>query len=186
MTGLDAKQLYLERARRDVAALGVTVEYVTGDIRALPAEWEGRFDAVVNWFQSFGYFDDATDRLLLREWRRVLRAGRRLVIEHANLGSVIRRTPLGAAGYYGPVVQVGEDLMLFQQRSDSVSGRHHMERVVARGGRVERHPYSIRYFSFPELRDWLLDAGFSRVDACGGDGGPLTLESASMIAVAHA
>ena len=42
VTGLDATPLFLERARLDAAARGVDVEYVEGDMRALP--WEDRFE----------------------------------------------------------------------------------------------------------------------------------------------
>jgi hypothetical protein len=34
-------------------------------IRELP--WQDRFDAIVNWFTAFGYFDDPGNR---RSWRR--------------------------------------------------------------------------------------------------------------------
>jgi hypothetical protein len=38
----------------------VAVEYIEGDMRELP--FEGRFHALINWFSSFGYFDDDTNR----------------------------------------------------------------------------------------------------------------------------
>jgi hypothetical protein len=41
-------------------------------------------------------------------------------------------------------------------------------------------------FTFPELRDWLLAAGFSGVDAYGRDGEPLTMEHRRLVAVARA
>ena len=61
-----------------------------------------------------------------------------------------------------------------------------MALLVARGGRVHTHTYHIRHFSFPELRDWLLGAGFARVDPYGDGGGPLTTDSTRMLVVAHA
>ena len=186
VTGLDAKRLFLARAQQDAEALGVAVEYVAGDMRALPREWAGRFDAAVCWFSSFGYFDDDADRMVLREWRRVLRPGGRLLIEHNALGTFYRRTPPGAKGYYAGLSQVGDALVAYRQDYDPVTGLVNNERVIAQGGRVERHRYAVRQFSFPELRSWLLDAGFARVDAFGGDGGPFTLDSDRMIAVAHA
>jgi len=55
VTGLDATPLFLDRAREDAARRGVDVDFVAGDMRALP--WAWRFDAVVSWFTAFGYFD---------------------------------------------------------------------------------------------------------------------------------
>ena len=186
VTGLDAKQLFLDHARRDAAALGVEVEYVAGDLRALPDAWAGRFDAAVNWFSSFGYFDDATDRRVLAGWRRVLRPGGRLLLDLVAPGHDYRRLPVGAKGFDGPVIRLEDGLIAFRQGYDPVTGRHRMERTVARGGRVHTHTYHIRHFSFPELRDWLLGAGFARVDPYGDGGGPLTTDSTRMLVVAHA
>src|SRR5262245_46679853 len=88
VTGLDADPLFLERARADAAARGVTVEYVQADMRNLP--WKERFDLVVNWFTSFGYFDDATNRAWLGEVRKTLRPGGRLAIEIWNRDAFAR------------------------------------------------------------------------------------------------
>ena len=79
VTGLDATPLFLDRARHDAAAREVAVAYVGGDMRELP--WTGRFDRVINWFSSFGYFDDAGNRRVLAEVARVLRPGGRFALE---------------------------------------------------------------------------------------------------------
>src|SRR6187200_1776741 len=63
VTGLDADTFFLDHARADAAARGVEVDYLHGDMRELP--WTERFDAAVNWFTSFGYFDDAGNRAWL-------------------------------------------------------------------------------------------------------------------------
>ena len=44
--------------------------------------------------------------------------------------------------------------------------------------------FSIRSFSFTELRDWLLDAGLSSVDVSGQEGEPLDLQVRWMVVVA--
>jgi SAM-dependent methyltransferase len=186
VTGLDASPLFLDRARRDAAAAGVAVEYVAGDMRRLPPAWEGRFDRLVCWFTSFGYFDDATDRAVLAGFRRALRPGGRLVLDHANLARLVRAQPAAAAPATGLFADLGEELVLFRTRYDLPTGRIEYERLVVRGGRVRRYAFSVRGFTFAELRDWLLEAGFARVEAYGSDGGPLTLDSRGMLAVAHA
>src|SRR5207248_766659 len=75
---------FLSRAREG----GVDVEYVHGDMRALPWQ-EPRFDAVVVWFTAFGYFDQATNREVLRGVRRVLRDGGRLIMDMNHLPWVL-------------------------------------------------------------------------------------------------
>src|SRR5262249_46965778 len=42
VTGLDYSAVFLDRARADAAAAGVSADYMAGDMRQLP--WTGRFD----------------------------------------------------------------------------------------------------------------------------------------------
>ena len=57
---------------------------------------------------------------------------------------------------------------------------------AARGSGGPRYPLFVRLPSFTELRGWLLDAGFSRVDGFGEDGEPLHQDHRRMVVVAHA
>lgn len=177
VTGLDATPLFLERARADAAARGVQVEYVEGDMRELP--WEARFDRVVSWFTSFGYFDDDDNRRVLREARRVLRPGGRLLLEANNPAELLPR--------WLPYVVTERDGDFSIDRStfDPVSGRANTERALVRGGRTRRFTFSVRMFMAAELRDWLLDAGFDAVDFYDGDGEPLTAQGRRMITIAR-
>jgi len=68
---------------------------------------------------------------------------------------------------------------------DQRTGRMVCERTAIREGRVRRVPYFVRMFSYTELRDWLLRAGFSGVAGYGEDGQPLTADHRRMITVAR-
>ena len=178
VTGVDATPLFLERARADAAARGVDVEYVEGDMRDLP--WAGRFDAALNWFTSFGYFDDTDNRRVLHAARRALKSGGRFAVETIN------RDGLAARLHPWNVTERDDDLMIDRLSLDPVSGRMENERIVVRGGTVRRFPWSVWAPTFGELRDRLLDAGFSTVEAFGADGGELTRDHRRLIAVATA
>src|SRR5688500_10257844 len=56
VTGFDATPYFLELARKDAVERGVEVEDIEGDMRSLP--WSERFDRILCWFTSFGYFSD--------------------------------------------------------------------------------------------------------------------------------
>jgi cyclopropane fatty-acyl-phospholipid synthase-like methyltransferase len=60
VTGVDAVDDFIARARRDAEQQEVEVEYVVGEMEQIPVE--GPFDAVVCWFTSFGYFDGSGNR----------------------------------------------------------------------------------------------------------------------------
>lgn len=178
VTGLDSSTVFLDHARADAAARKVGVDYVHGDMRSLP--WTGRFDRVVNWFTAFGYFDDAGNREVLTQAARALRPGGRLALDLNNLMAVLRiyQTSVAHAGD-------GGDLLVDQHRLDPLTGRNVVQRTMIRENRVRRVPYFVRLFTFPELRDWLLAAGFATVDGYGEDGTSLTAEHRRMVAVAR-
>jgi len=83
------------------------------------------------------------------------------------------------------VTEKDGDFMIDRGEYDPQTGRTPTERIVIRDGRVRRFQFSVRLFTFAELRDWLLQAGFETVDGHGMDGEPLSMESRRMIAVAR-
>ena len=147
-------------------------------MRTLP--WpEHRYDRVISWFTSFGYYDDIDNQKVLFEVPRVLRPGGRLLIENNNLAELLPR--------WLPVVVVERDGDLTIDRStfEPVTGRAVTERTCVRDGQVRRFSYSVRMFIAVELKGWLLTAGFDSVDQVDHEGAALAAGSGRMISVAH-
>ena len=67
------------------------------------------------------------------------------------------------------------DMLVDRYPLDALTGRFEAERTVISGGRAGRVNFVKRLFGFPELRDWLLAAGFTAVTGCGEDGRPADL-----------
>jgi SAM-dependent methyltransferase len=155
VVGLDASKLFLEKARAEAHAQGLDVEYVEGDMRKVP--WRGRFDAVVNWFTSFGYFSDEQNQAVLREFHNALRPGGRLILETQNITRIL------LAPRPQHWLEREGNLMLDEWQLDVENARFLTERTVVRGGSTRRTHFAIRWFSPPELRVWLEDAGFENV-----------------------
>jgi SAM-dependent methyltransferase len=178
VTGLDSSAVFLDRARADAAASGVSVEYVAGDMRQIP--WTGRFDRVLNWSTAFGYFDDDANRGVLDGIAGVLRPGGRLAMDLDNLTSFL------ASYCPSRVVAAREngDMLVDRYHLDALTGRFEAERTVIRSGRARRINFVKRLFGFPELRDWLLAAGFTTVTGYGEDARPLTADHRRMVIVA--
>jgi SAM-dependent methyltransferase len=178
VTGLDSSAVFLDRARADAAAMGVSVEYVAGDMRQIP--WTGRFDRVINWSTAFGYFDDTANRAVLTGIARALRPGGRLAMDLDNLTRFL-------ASYCPSRVVAARDngdMLVDRYHLDALTGRFEAERTVIRSGRTRRVNFVKRLFGFPELRDWLLAAGFTAVSGYGEDGQPLTADHKRMVVVA--
>ena len=178
VTGLDSSAVFLDRARAEAAAAGVSAEYVAGDMRQLP--WTGRFDRVVNWSTAFGYFDDTANRAVLDGITGVLRPGGRLAMDLDNLTMFL-------ASYCPSRVVAARgdgDMLVDRYHLDAQTGRFEAERTVIRNGRTRRLNFAKRLFGFPELRDWLLAAGFTTVSGYGEDARPLTADHRRMVIVA--
>lgn len=80
VTGYDLSPVLLERAQVDAEAQGATVQWVHGDMRELP--FDGEFDAVINIFTAFGYFEDPEDDLrVVHGIRRALKPDGRFLLE---------------------------------------------------------------------------------------------------------
>jgi hypothetical protein len=76
------------------------------------------------------------------------------------------------------------DMLVDRYRLDALTGRFEAKRTVIRSGRAHQVNFVKRLFGFPELRDWLLAAGFAAVTGHGEDGRPLTADHKRMIIVA--
>jgi SAM-dependent methyltransferase len=155
VTGIDASEFFLDRARADARALGVDVEYVRGDMRGLP--WRDRFDALVNWFTSFGYFSDDQNKAVLVQFHDALKPGGKLILETLN----ITRMLLNFQPQH--FVERDGDLMADEIQLDVENARILTERMVARAGRTRKTHFVVRWFGVPEVRDWLEGAGFENV-----------------------
>lgn len=115
-TGLDYSGYLLARARE--RGTGRRLRYVRGDMRRLPRQWTGRFDAVLNLFTSFGFFRDPADDLrAVAEFARVLRPGGVLVWHGGSRDGVM-------AGFLDrDWWRAGDGTMIAHERAfDSLSG----------------------------------------------------------------
>jgi SAM-dependent methyltransferase len=175
VTGLDATPLFLDLARKDAAERGVDVEYVEGDMRSIP--WSGRFDRVLCWFTSFGYFSDEQNRRVLAGAHVALRPGGLFAVEVNHLLNLLGRWEDEG------VTERGADRMIDRRGLDLQTGRSRDERIVTRGGKTRSFEFSVRMFTAAELQDWLRAAGFRDTSAYGEDGEPLTLEHRRMAIV---
>jgi ubiquinone/menaquinone biosynthesis C-methylase UbiE len=179
MTGLDITASFLRQGRAEAARQGLKVNFIRQDMRHIG--FDAQFDAVVNWFTSFGYFSDPGNLDFLRRARRALRPGGQLLLEVLNKSWVMNHFQSAHDETINSVRIVS------RCRWDQRTGRMHNVWKLFQGGRSETLRFNLRIFSGPELRVLLRQAGFRdiRLFAHSDKGaGRLTRHSMRFIAVA--
>jgi SAM-dependent methyltransferase len=169
VVGLDSSRTLLAAARR--AARGARgPRFVCGSYTRLPFE-PGSFDAVLCLGTALGYLGDEADRAALREFRRVLGPGGRLLIE------TMHRDEIGVRlrAHEERTLASGAALR-FDRRFDSARGvLRERQRLEDGTGDGSPRTYELRVYGERELQRMLEAAGFALVGrhaSLAGEGEP--------------
>jgi ubiquinone/menaquinone biosynthesis C-methylase UbiE len=166
VVGLDRSVTQLVEARRRAGTTRGPF-LVRADYRQIPLA-AGVFDAALVLHSSLGYAGEDGDRTVLREIRRVLRQGGRLLVETNHRDRLPSRSP--AREWY-PLDDGA--FLLSESRVDRVTGTVELvHSYLAPGGPPQTRTIRWRAYSVTELVRMLVDAGFGEI-ACYGnlDGG---------------
>jgi SAM-dependent methyltransferase len=172
IVGADRSEVLLAEARRHVES-GEWPQWVSADYRDLPLP-DASFDCVLNLFSSLGYWGEEGDARALREFRRVLRPGGRLVVELMHRDFLMSYW----AGKSWDDLPDGST-MLEEREFDLERGVNvvRFEVVEPDGDRIDAS-YELRVYSATELAALARAAGFTQIDCYGDfDGAPLSRES---------
>jgi SAM-dependent methyltransferase len=182
VTGLDLSKLHLEMAREAAAANDVEVDWIRADMREVPEALFGRFDAVINMFTAFAYFEtEEEDQRVLDGVGRALKPGGAFFLDFINREAVMRN--FRASDWE----VMDETLLLHARRFDFAAGRTTDELTVVEpnGSRRSMHT-SVRFYTLRELIRMLQRAGLEFERVWGGwDGGDLTLDSRRCLVLAR-
>lgn len=83
VTGLDRDEAAIAEAQQRAAQASQAITFLVGDMRQV-REVPGEFDAVINMWQSFSYFDEQANADLLRQIHEKLSPGGRFIIDMYN------------------------------------------------------------------------------------------------------
>lgn len=178
VTGIDLQDGFLEYARAEGRMNSLAVEYIQGDMRLLNDETV--FDRVLMMFNSFGYFPDDENQMVLQNISRALKPGGRLGFDIANRDGTLGN----ARAHY--VTEKDDALLINRFSFDVISGRLHNDRIILRDGTRRDCPFSIRLYSLTEMRTLLAQVGLVLESVYAEwDGAPLEMDSPAMVVIAR-
>ncbi len=155
MTGVDLTPSYIRKAKARARAARIDARFFQGDMRKLP--FAGEFDAVINWFSSFGYFDDAGNLAAARAALAALKPGGQFLVE------VLNKSHLLGHLHSGHEEMINGVRLVNYPKWDTKTQRIRDEWNMSMGRRVERHVIRMRVFNGGELRALLKKAGFTEI-----------------------
>jgi SAM-dependent methyltransferase len=162
VTGYDLSEDLLRQARAEAQRAKAKVSFVHGDMREL--RFRAAFDAAINMFSSFGYFDsDVDDRKVLEGVARALKPRGKLLMERFNRESLAYELPL--QGW-----RVGDDgsVVLQEDTFDVLRGRYDTRQIVIDREGTREHHGSVRAYTLTELKALFDAAGLPIHRVLGG------------------
>src|SRR3989454_827215 len=163
-TTQDLSQPYLDAAAAEAKRRGIEIETVRADMRA--PGFDGRFDAVINMFSSFGYLEsEAEDAKVLRGVAAALRPSGRALFDLINREWVIRNQVANESR-----TGANETVDLEHRELDLVTSRNHVTftAVAPDGSRHDLDGHHIRLYTLTELIGMLEAAGLRLERVYGG------------------
>ncbi len=181
VTGLDLNKFLLDAGRKFSEKAGVNIRFVQGDMREIP--FDNEFDAVVNLFTAFGYFEqEEENQRALASVHRCLRPGGTFLLDQSH---VLR----AARDFHPRVWQEYPDgtLLIEERKLDARTVRYKTRATYIKpdGSRVEHHN-DIRGYTCAELSNMLRAAGLEVIDVFGDFGGAeLAITSKRLIIISR-
>jgi len=180
VTGYDLSDFFIKKAKKDSATMGLKIEFIKGDMRKLP--FEQGFDAVVNMFTSFGYFDKENDDLkVLKGVYKALKKEGLFLLDLINREQQIRNFQRRRWRPERDFTMLEENFFdLFTSRLEST------RTLLFQNGKRSEYSISLRMYSFAEILNLLKKAGFILESVYGDfDFSEYSLDSPRMILISR-
>jgi len=176
VVGVDACERSVRRARRQFGKAGLQGTFHLGDMRDLRLPRE--FNAVINWWGSFGYFDEDTNLEVLRGFADILVPGGRVLIDQVNRERILRQFRGRGVFRWGRVTVTTRNS--WDEKRQRINGSWLFER----SGKRTRRRSSIRLYTPSQMEALMEAAGLTLEFICDGKTGlPFTRGSRRMSAV---
>ncbi len=180
VTGYDLSEGFLKKAKELADTVKVKLELKQGDMREIP--FTGQFDAVINIFTAFGFFESEKEDLkVLKGIHKALKPGGQFLMDVINRENAQQITT--------PRIWTQENhhYLLEERMFDYFRSRLEISnRLILATGEVKEANYSIRLYTLTEMLGLFNSAGLVLTDVYGDFSGAIYgASSPRMILVAQ-
>lgn len=184
VTGVDLSEEMLDIARETSQHMATHPDFIQADMRKLPQTLNGKFDAAINMFSSFGYLEsEADDQAVLHQIANALKPGGQMMLDLLNREWVIR--------YNEPFEwQIKDDgtIILEHRKLDLRASINHLTftEVGPDGSRSTPSELHMRLYTLTEMDKMLATAKLQLTSVAGGfNGEDYSVDTRRMILVAR-
>jgi SAM-dependent methyltransferase len=179
VTGVDRTGLYIERARKKADEQRLDIRFVQKDMRKFCEP--NTFDAVVNVFTSFGYFEGAEDdRRVIENVYKSLKEGGKFIID------IIAKEVLGRIFIDKRWREEDGAIVLEESKIKEDWSAINSRWIIIKNGRQDEFRFTLRLYSATELSELLKSCGFKEVQVYGNiDGSPYDQSAKRLVLLAQ-
>jgi len=150
--------------------------YIRADARAIPLR-DGIFDAVLNLFTSFGYFEDRENHEFLESIARLLKDGGKYYIDYLN-------PPQLLAGLAAETIREKNGLTVVEKRRLDPNRKRVEKTIIIQSGNFEQeYQESVRLYQLDEMLDMLKAAGLAVQEVFGSTRGEVYSENSERMII---
>ena len=179
VTGVDRTEPYIEEAKKKADEQGLNVRFLQEDMRRFCEP--DAFDAMINVFTSFGYFEDAADdKQVVENVYTSLKGSGKFLID-------IMGKEVLARIFQEKRWREEDGLIILEEAKVSEDwSRIDSRWIIIRGEKREECWFSLRIYSASELVELLRSCGFGRVEIYGDlSGSPYDKTAQRLVVAAH-
>ena len=159
VTGIDLNDNMIEKAKQVSKKRKLKVDFHTGDMRKIP--WKNKFNTVMCWWGSFGYFDDKGNKGFIKAVSSSLKKGGKFIIDTHIMETLLPKyEPKGWEKF-------GDYKVLEERRFDFVNSRIDVDWTFIKDGKEIIKTSSIQLYTYKELTSLLEKYGFGNFRAFG-------------------
>ncbi|NPA84724.1 MAG: class I SAM-dependent methyltransferase [Crenarchaeota archaeon] len=189
--GVDISPKFVEVANERIARAGVETKAkcVVGDLRRLiEVVKDLRFDAIISWFSSFGFYGDEVDKAILRNFAWVSKPHGLLLLDVENRDSVLKAR--GFQTSYRWTLEHGDKVLIINTKYDPWTSMDKGKADVYEKSdeglkKVAEMSLQFRLYALHELVKMSKESGWHPVEAYGDwTGGEFKPDSPRLVLVA--